>query len=93
MNELDNRRRPNVLITFVAQRSGNQQDDKRSEALAATHYDVLRDLRYQRNVAFEAGRYQPVDGTHIVFGEDSYTVEADGFWGFFGGLHEMRDNA
>ena len=71
----------------------NETLDLRTLVGHCAHYDVLRDLRYQRNVAFEAGRYQPVDGTHIVFGEDSYTVEADGFRGFFDGLHEMRDNA
>ena len=76
MNELDNRRGANMLFTAVTKRPRGQQDDQRSQTLAAAHDDVLGHLRDQRNVALEADRDQAVDRAHIVLRQRSDVVEA-----------------
>ncbi len=85
-----------VAIAFVAHGLRGQQHDQRPQALAAACYDILRYLRDEGDVAFEAVPDQRVDGPHIVVREPINVVDRQGNRCVFGGLHDaaiMPDSA
>ena len=65
MDELDNRSQIVVVPAAITQRAGRQQDERRTQALAAAADDVLGDLTDKHDLGMQPVADHRVHGLHI----------------------------
>ena len=78
MDEFDRGGELETLSAGEAQRLGKHQHQSRSDSLAASVDDVMRDLVDQRDVGAQALAYHAIDLQHV----GGHRVNSDRFWGF-----------
>ena len=90
MDEFDNRRRTDMLVTGVSQCPGCQEDEQGAQSFAAAENNVLSDLRNQLDVRLEAAGDVLVYGFEVASGELHHVIDRELIAGCLCELHTRQ---
>jgi hypothetical protein len=80
MDEFDESGRLDDRISLMTAGSPNQDDQQRTQALAAAGDDVVRDLVHQRHRTLQPRADDAIDGLKVRLDERAYFFEIHRYW-------------